>query len=83
MIIIHCLYEEFKPETYKGMQARWPDERHVTFYSESPNKDLVDCINYLYGLGFTKSGQVLTSSSVDHFFVDQRSADDVYASTRS
>lgn len=82
MIIIHCVYEEFKPETYQGMRAQWPDERCVTFFSSDPSKDLVDCANYLFNMGF-RAGKVATSSSVDQFFADKGNAADVYTTSRS
>lgn len=69
-IIVRCDYEEFKPETYQGMFFK--DEKsggEVRFKSDNPTTDLANCHRCAFLL---RAENIMTSSSVENFFLDGR-----------
>lgn len=65
-IIVSIDYEEFQPETYRGVEVRVQGEEPVRFESGDFEKDWNDAADYCQ----ETDGLVMVSSSVDHFFQD-------------
>ena len=65
---ISVLYEEFEPETYRGVEFKLGDERAV-FNTSNPTVDYLTVLGVLW-LEHGQQTPVITKSSVDHFVMD-------------
>lgn len=72
--MIHIDYEEFKTETYNGVQV-FDENRKITLFNTGDyEKDYNDAVDF----ATKRSKEVICMSSVDHFFMDLNYDEDDY-----
>ncbi len=71
-IFISVLYEEYKPETYKGVEVHSSDgSKSLVYNSGEFNKDLSDAtMKALEWKSTYNDSEIMLMSSVDHYYMD-------------